>query len=44
MKIRALVTGATGMVCEDVLQECLNSDDLAEVLVRDGRSGGVTGI
>ena len=33
MKIRAIVTGATGMVGEGVLLECLNHPDVEQVLV-----------
>jgi uncharacterized protein YbjT (DUF2867 family) len=33
MKIRAIITGATGMVGEGVLSECLNNDNVEQVLV-----------
>ena len=33
MKIKAIITGATGMVGKGVLLECLESDDVASVLV-----------
>lgn len=33
MKIKAIITGATGMVGEGVLYECLNHSDVEEVLV-----------
>jgi hypothetical protein len=42
MKIKAIVTGATGMVGEGVLHECLLHDDVEEVLVVGRRSCGVT--
>lgn len=42
MKIRAIVTGATGMVGEGVLQECLRHDQVEEVLVIGRRSCGIT--
>src|SRR5450759_2317053 len=33
MKIKAIITGATGMVGEGVLLECLNHPDVEQVLV-----------
>ena len=42
MKIKAIVTGATGMVGEGVLHECLQHEDVEEVLVVGRRSCGVT--
>jgi uncharacterized protein YbjT (DUF2867 family) len=42
MKIKAILTGATGMVGEGVLHECLRHDDVEEVLVVGRRSCGVT--
>src|SRR5687767_1065494 len=42
MKIRAIITGATGMVGEGVLHECLNHPDVENVLVINRRPGGVT--
>lgn len=42
MKIRGIVTGATGMVGEGVLHECLLHDDVEEVLVLGRRSCGKT--
>lgn len=33
MKIKAIITGATGMVGEGVMYECLNHSDVEEVLV-----------
>ena len=38
MKIRAIITGASGMVGEGVLHECLQSNDVEEVLVIGRRS------
>lgn len=37
MKIRAIITGATGMVCEGVLHECLINTDVESVLVINRR-------
>jgi len=42
MKIRTIVTGATGMVGEGVLLECLNHPDVEQVLVVNRRPGGVS--
>jgi len=42
MKIKAILTGATGMVGEGVLHECLQHPDVEEVLVIGRRSCGVT--
>jgi uncharacterized protein YbjT (DUF2867 family) len=41
MKIRAIVTGATGMVGEGVLHECLLHSDVEKVLVLGRRTCGV---
>jgi len=41
-KIRAIITGCTGMVGEGVLHECLLHEDVEEVLVIGRRSCGVT--
>jgi len=41
-KVRAIVTGATGMVGEGVLHECLKNDAVEKVLVVGRRSCGVT--
>ena len=41
MKIKAILTGATGMVGEGVLHECLQHDDVEEVLVVGRRPCGV---
>ena len=40
MKIKAIVTGATGMVGEGVLLECLDNPDVEQVLVLNRRPGG----
>lgn len=42
MKIKAILTGATGMVGEGVLHECLQHDDVEEVLVAGRKSCGVS--
>src|SRR3979411_3137236 len=42
VKIRAIITGATGMVGEGVLLECLNHPDVEQVLVINRRPGGVS--
>jgi hypothetical protein len=42
MKIRAIVTGASGMVGEGVLLECLNNPDIESVLVVGRRHCGTT--
>lgn len=42
MKIKAILTGATGMVGEGVLHECLLHDDVEEVLVVGRRSCGAS--
>lgn len=41
MKIKAILTGATGMVGEGVLHECLQRDDVEEVLVVGRKPCGV---
>jgi len=41
MRIKTIVTGATGMVGEGVLHECLQHADVEEVLVIGRRSCGV---
>ena len=41
MKISAIITGATGMVGEGVLHECLQHPDVEKVLVLNRRPGGV---
>lgn len=42
MKIRAIITGATGMVGEGVLQECLSHPDVEKILVINRKSCGVS--
>ena len=42
MKIRAIITGATGMIGEGVLHECLLSGDVEQVLVINRKPCGVT--
>jgi NAD dependent epimerase/dehydratase family len=42
MKIKAIITGASGMVGEGVLDECLRSNDVEEILVIGRRSCGYT--
>src|SRR6266550_6742516 len=42
MKIRAIITGATGMVGEGVLLECLTHPDVEQVLVINRKPGGVS--
>ncbi len=42
MKIKVIVTGATGMVGEGVLHECLRHDDVEEVLVINRKPCGVS--
>lgn len=42
MKIKAIITGATGMVGEGVLHECLNHPDVESVLVINRKPCGVT--
>ncbi len=43
LKIKAIITGATGMVGEGVLHECLLQPDVEAVLVINRKPGGVTG-
>src|SRR6202451_241035 len=42
MNIKAIITGATGMVGEGVLLECLNHPDVDQVLVINRKPGGVS--
>jgi uncharacterized protein YbjT (DUF2867 family) len=42
VKIRTIITGATGMVGEGVLLECLSHPDVGQVLVINRRPGGVS--
>ena len=42
MSIKTIITGATGMVGEGVLLECLNNPHVAQVLVINRKPGGVS--
>lgn len=42
MKIRAIITGATGMVGEGVLHECLRDPDVEKVLIINRKPSGVS--
>jgi hypothetical protein len=42
MKIKPIITGATGMVGEGVLLECLSNPDVEEILVINRKPGGVS--
>ena len=42
MKVRVIITGATGMVGEGVLHECLMHPDVEHVLVINRKPCGVT--
>src|SRR5476651_2471028 len=42
MKIKAIITGATGMVGEGVLLECLDHPDVEQVLVVNRKPGGLS--
>src|SRR5208282_2823810 len=42
MKIKAIITGATGMVGEGVLLECLKHPGVEEVLVVNRKPGGIS--
>src|SRR6201985_2993918 len=42
MKVKAIITGATGMVGEGVLLESLNHPDVEQVLVINRKPGGVS--
>lgn len=42
MKIKAIVTGSTGMVGEGVLLECLQHPDVEQVLVINRKPGGIS--
>lgn len=42
MKVKAIITGASGMVGEGVLHECLQSNDVEDILVIGRRSCGYT--
>ena len=41
-KIKVIITGATGMVGEAVLLECLQNEEVDEILIVNGRSSGYT--
>jgi hypothetical protein len=41
VKIKAIITGATGMVGEGVLLECLDHTDVEQILVINRKPGGV---
>jgi putative NADH-flavin reductase len=40
--IKAIVTGATGMVGEGVMHECLQNPDIEQVLVINRKASGVS--
>ncbi len=40
MKLKAIITGTTGMVGEGVMHECLNHPDVEEVLIINRRKSG----
>jgi nucleoside-diphosphate-sugar epimerase len=42
MTIKTIITGATGMVGEGVLLECLNHPDVERVLIINRKAGGVS--
>jgi len=42
MKIKAIITGVTGMVGEGVMHECLNHPDVEEVLIINRKPSGFT--
>lgn len=42
MKLKVIISGATGMIGEGVLIECLNHPDVTEVLVINRKSGNVS--
>ena len=42
MKIKAIITGATGMVGEGVLHECLHHPDIEQVLIINRKPTGVS--
>src|SRR5450432_1997022 len=41
-KVKAIITGATGMVGEGVLHECLQSNDVEQILVINRKPCGIT--
>ncbi|GAB3997606.1 epimerase [Spirosoma daeguense] len=42
MKIKAIITGVTGMVGEGVMHECLNHPDVSEILLINRKPSGVS--
>jgi hypothetical protein len=42
MKIKAIITGSTGMVGEGVLMECLGHPDVEQILVINRKPGGLS--
>ena len=42
MKLRVILTGATGMVGEGVLHECLSDENISEILIINRRPSGIT--
>lgn len=42
MKVKAIITGSTGMVGEGVLLECLNNANVEQVLVINRKPGGIS--
>jgi uncharacterized protein YbjT (DUF2867 family) len=42
MKIKTIITGATGMVGEGVLLECLNNPEVEQILVINRKPGGIS--
>jgi N-acetyl-gamma-glutamylphosphate reductase len=42
MSIRVFITGATGMVGEGVMHECLNHPEVEQVLIVNRRPSGFT--
>jgi NAD dependent epimerase/dehydratase family enzyme len=42
MKIKVIITGATGMVGEGVLHECLLHENIEEILLVTRKSCGIT--
>jgi nucleoside-diphosphate-sugar epimerase len=42
MKMKAVITGSTGMVGEGVLIECLNHPDVEQVLIISRKPGGIS--
>jgi saccharopine dehydrogenase-like NADP-dependent oxidoreductase len=42
MKLKVIITGATGMVGESVLHECLNHNEVDEILIINRKPAGIT--